>query len=187
MTTLVAEPAAVTGPGGVPACTWQRSYFRRAFEPARLTGTERAGGWDGRLAERAGRLADAYEAGAASRHLSELAEAARWVDCEECGARAHRRQCGPHGSYHVLRFTRAMCFGLITPEEFAGVLRAAYKWRHPFQRHAPMLVKVNAIITLEALDAAERAACQAGDATAAGAYAQVAWGIREGMPLGNPG
>jgi hypothetical protein len=182
MTTMMAEPAIEA-----PASEWQRTHLRGMFDPARLTGAERAGGWDGRLAERAGRIADAYEAGADPRHLSDLADAARWVDCTECGARAHRRQCGPRGSYHMLRFTRALCFGLITPEEFVDVLDAAYRWRHPSERYAPMLIRVNAIIILEALDAAKQASLQAGDPTAAGAYAQIAWEIREGMPPGDPG
>jgi hypothetical protein len=156
------------------------------FNPEKLSDTERAGGWDRRLAQLAARLADDYEAGAAPRHLSELAEAARLVDCEDCGARAHRRQCGPHGSYHTLRFTHALCAALITPEEFVSVLRAAYKWRHPSERYAPALVKVNTILTLRALDAASQAASKAGDATAAGAYAQIKWSIRESMPPGDP-
>jgi hypothetical protein len=187
MTTLVAESALAAKPAGeVPTFTWQRSQFRGMFDPEKLSDTERAGGWDARLAERAARLADDYEAGAAPRHLSDLAEAARLVDCDECGARAHRRQCGPHGSYHILRFTSALCSALITPEEFVDVLRAAHKWRRPSERYAPMLVKVNAILTLQALAAASQAATQTGDATAAGAYAEITWGIREGMPRGNP-
>jgi hypothetical protein len=187
MTTLVAESAPAARPAGeAPASTWQRAQFRGMFDPEKLTDTERAGGWDARIAQRAARLADDYEARAAPRHLCELAEAARLVDCDECGARAHRRQCGPHGSYHILRFTGALCSALITPEEFVYVLRAAHKWRRPSERYAPMLVKVNAILTLQALDAASRAAVQAGDATAAGAYAQITWSIREGMPRGNP-